>query len=211
MEAAKLLQDQGAHVTVRDNAAANATVNQRAEALRQLGISVELGETIAAMPRFDFCVLSPGINPERAAGRRRLRQAGLPMFGELELAYRFCECPIVAITGTNGKTTTTELVNARPGRGRQADEGFRQHRHGLFRRGARQRESRRHGAGGQLVSTRAHRRFSSRASACISTSRPTISTATSRWRNTKRRSGRSSATRPRTTTRSSTPTSACRK
>ncbi len=32
------------------------------------------------------------------------------MFGELELAYRFCECPIVAITGTNGKTTTTELV-----------------------------------------------------------------------------------------------------
>ena len=111
MEAAKLLQDHGAHVTVRDNAANNATVNQRAEALRRLGISVELGEAIASMPRFDFCVLSPGINPN-APLARGLRQAGLPMFGELEIAYRFCQCPIVAITGTNGKTTTTELVNA---------------------------------------------------------------------------------------------------
>ncbi|MEI9998818.1 MAG: UDP-N-acetylmuramoyl-L-alanine--D-glutamate ligase [Verrucomicrobiota bacterium] len=43
---------------------------------------------------------------------QRLRQAGLPLFGELEIAYRFCACPIVAITGTNGKTTTTELVAA---------------------------------------------------------------------------------------------------
>ena len=40
------------------------------------------------------------------------------MFGELELAYRFCQCPIVAITGTNGKTTTTELIEAILRRGR---------------------------------------------------------------------------------------------
>jgi UDP-N-acetylmuramoylalanine--D-glutamate ligase len=72
---------------------------------------VELGEAIMARDRFDFCVLSPGINPN-APLVRRLRQAGLPMFGELEVAYRFCQCPIVAITGTNGKTTTTELVDA---------------------------------------------------------------------------------------------------
>jgi len=111
MEAAKLLKDNGAHVTVRDNAAADPKVKQRAEALRRLGVSVELGEAIASMPRFDFCVLSPGINPN-APLVRGLRQAGLPMFGELEVAYRFCKCPIVAITGTNGKTTTTELVDA---------------------------------------------------------------------------------------------------
>ena len=111
MEAAKLLQDRGARVTVRDNASNNATVDQRAETLRQRGISVELGATIPATDRFDFCVLSPGINP-KAPLVQRLRQAGLPMFGELEVAYRFCECAIVAITGTNGKTTTTELVNA---------------------------------------------------------------------------------------------------
>jgi UDP-N-acetylmuramoylalanine--D-glutamate ligase len=111
MEAAKLLQSNGARVTVRDNAANNAAVNQRAEALRRLGVSVELGEAIAALGRFDFCVLSPGINPN-APLVQKLRQAGLPMFGELEVAYRFCQCPIVAITGTNGKTTTTELVDA---------------------------------------------------------------------------------------------------
>jgi UDP-N-acetylmuramoylalanine--D-glutamate ligase len=111
MEAAKLLQDQGAHVTVRDNAAGDPKVNQRAEALRQRGIGVELGAAIPATDRFDFCVLSPGINPN-APLVQRLRQAGLPMFGELEVAYRFCQCPIVAITGTNGKTTTTELAAA---------------------------------------------------------------------------------------------------
>ena len=111
MEAAKLLKDKGARVTVRDSASNNATVNQRAEALRQRGISVELGAVIPATERFDFCVLSPGINPN-APIVQRLQQAGLPMFGELEVAYRFCQCPIVAITGTNGKTTTTELVNA---------------------------------------------------------------------------------------------------
>jgi len=111
MEAAKLLKDNGAHVTVQDNASNNATVNQRAETLRRRGIAVELGATISITDRFDFCVLSPGINPN-APMVQRLAEAGLPMFGELEVAYRFCQCPIVAITGTNGKTTTTELVNA---------------------------------------------------------------------------------------------------
>src|SRR5260221_14718105 len=111
MEAAQLLQDKGAEVTVRDNAVDNARVNQRAEALRRRGIGVELGAAVQSAARFDFCVLSPGINPNAPLGRA-LRQAGLPMFGELEIAYRFCECPIVAITGTNGKTTTTELIDA---------------------------------------------------------------------------------------------------
>jgi UDP-N-acetylmuramoylalanine--D-glutamate ligase len=110
MEAAKLLQDQGAEVTVRDNAS-DAKVTQRAEALRARGIGVELGASVRTDTRFDFCVLSPGINPH-APLVQALRQAGLPMFGELEIAYRFCECAIVAITGTNGKTTTTELVDA---------------------------------------------------------------------------------------------------
>ena len=111
MEAAKLLQDHGANVTVRDDADNKAPVLQRADALRQRGINVELGNAIRESTGFDFCVLSPGIDPNMPLVRR-LRQAGLPTFGELELAYRFCACPIVAITGTNGKTTTTELVNA---------------------------------------------------------------------------------------------------
>ena len=111
MEAAKLLKDHGANVTVRDDADNKAPVLDRAAALRQLGITVELGKAIQDSTAFDFCVLSPGIDPNTPLVRR-LGQAGLPTFGELELAYRFCACPIVAITGTNGKTTTTELVNA---------------------------------------------------------------------------------------------------
>lgn len=110
MEAAQLLQDHGAQVTVRDNATTG-KVAERGALLRQRGVRVELGPEIRAEARFDFGVLSPGINPA-APLVETLHQAGLPMFGELELAYRFCECPIVAITGTNGKTTTTELVNA---------------------------------------------------------------------------------------------------
>ena len=111
MDAAKLLQDKGADVTVRDSAVDAARVMERAEALRARGINVELGASVGTGGRFDFCVLSPGIHPD-APLVQALRQAGLPMFGELELAYRFCECPIVAITGTNGKTTTTELIDA---------------------------------------------------------------------------------------------------
>jgi len=111
MEAAILLQEHGAHVMVRDNAAADSKVNRRAEALRQRGITVQLGAEIPAADRFDFCVLSPGINPN-APLVRGLKAAGVPILGELEVAYRFCRCPIIAITGTNGKTTTTELVDA---------------------------------------------------------------------------------------------------
>src|SRR5271170_6950984 len=109
MEAAKLLRDKGARVTVRDNAADNAAVSRRAEELRRSGVGVELGRQVQATARFDFGALSPGINPNVPLVQT-LRQAGLPLFGELEMAYRFCECPIVAITGTNGKTTTTELT-----------------------------------------------------------------------------------------------------
>src|SRR5476651_1531774 len=86
MEAAKLLQDQGARVTVRDNATGDPKVNQRAEALRRRGIAVQLGGEIPVKEgdRFDFCVLSPGIHPD-APLVRELRQAGLPMLGELEV------------------------------------------------------------------------------------------------------------------------------
>jgi UDP-N-acetylmuramoylalanine--D-glutamate ligase len=111
MEAAKLLHDHGARVTVRDNATNDARVNRRAGALHQLGIGVELGGEISAASGFDLCVLSPGINPN-AILVRGLREAGVPMLGEMEVAFRFCQCPIVAITGTNGKTTTTELTDA---------------------------------------------------------------------------------------------------
>ena len=110
LEAAKLLKDHGAEVTVRDNGS-NAKLAERAVTLRGRGITVELGADIPTSTRFDYAVLSPGINPAVPLVKD-LEDAGVAILGELELAYRFCECPIVAITGTNGKTTTTELIDA---------------------------------------------------------------------------------------------------
>ncbi len=109
MAAAALLQRDGAHVVVRDEGESDELV-ERANRLRQLGVCVELGNHFDTAARFDFAVLSPGIAPERPLVTE-LRRQKTPVLSELELAYRYCLCPIVAITGTNGKTTTTELVN----------------------------------------------------------------------------------------------------
>jgi UDP-N-acetylmuramoylalanine--D-glutamate ligase len=108
MAAASLLQRDGARVVVRDEADGS-QLEERANRLRELGVRVELGNHFDTSVRFDLAVLSPGIAPERPL------VAGLgqtPVLSELELAYRFCLCPVVAITGTNGKTTTTELIDA---------------------------------------------------------------------------------------------------
>ncbi len=111
MAAALKLADLGAEVTVRDEGTELALA-ERAETLRRRGVKVELGGGVrAGAAGFDLAVASPGIDPRRPilAG---LAAASVPVWGELEFAYRFCECPIVAITGTNGKTTTTELAHA---------------------------------------------------------------------------------------------------
>jgi UDP-N-acetylmuramoyl-L-alanyl-D-glutamate--2,6-diaminopimelate ligase len=54
-------------------------------------------------------VLSPGV-PHTLAPLEAARQRGIPVLGEMELAARFIEEPIAAVTGTNGKTTTTALI-----------------------------------------------------------------------------------------------------
>lgn len=58
---------------------------------------------------FDMVVMSPGV-PLTEEPARSARSRGITLIGELELAYSFARAPIVAITGTNGKTTTTTLV-----------------------------------------------------------------------------------------------------
>ncbi|MFZ5651465.1 MAG: UDP-N-acetylmuramoyl-L-alanine--D-glutamate ligase [Bacillota bacterium] len=59
--------------------------------------------------RFDMVVMSPGV-PLTIPPVSGAREAGIPVIGELELAYRFARSSIIAVTGTNGKTTTTTLV-----------------------------------------------------------------------------------------------------
>jgi UDP-N-acetylmuramoylalanine--D-glutamate ligase len=68
------------------------------------------GHTVDFFLQADLILVSPGIPlellPLKAAGEK-----GIPIWGELELFSRVCRTPIIAVTGTNGKTTTTALIN----------------------------------------------------------------------------------------------------
>ena len=104
--AAQLLARRGAHVTLTDR---KPQIPEAAE-LRAAGVSLELGgHVIATFESSRLVVLSPGVPidlPEIA----RAKAAGVTVIGELELASRWLRGPIVAITGTKGKSTTTTLV-----------------------------------------------------------------------------------------------------
>ena len=109
MALARFLNKRGAAVVATD-IAAEEDLGSQVQELRQMGVSLELGrhrpETFRAA---DLIVLSPGV-PHTIEPVVRAREKGTPVMGEIELASRFINAPIVAVTGTNGKTTTTELV-----------------------------------------------------------------------------------------------------
>jgi UDP-N-acetylmuramoylalanine--D-glutamate ligase len=78
--------------------------------LAACGATVELGWPAERdLPPADLIVISPGISPRSPLGRRAYA-SGTPVVSELEFGFRHCQCPIVAVTGTNGKTTTVELT-----------------------------------------------------------------------------------------------------
>jgi UDP-N-acetylmuramoylalanine--D-glutamate ligase len=108
--AAELLLCNDAVVTVRD-ARKNPGLEIEASELRAKGAVVELGVERHQDLNFDLAVISPGIDPSTLL-IDELRKKKIRVIGELELAYQFCGCPVVAITGTNGKSTTTELIAA---------------------------------------------------------------------------------------------------
>lgn len=63
----------------------------------------------SCLAKVDLVVPSPGVPPSNPLLQEALRRQ-LPIISEIELAYRFLSCPVIAITGTNGKTTTTTLT-----------------------------------------------------------------------------------------------------
>ena len=63
----------------------------------------------ALAPRLTVAVLSPGV-PLNGAPVRTVQNANIPVYSEIEVAYRLCKAPIVAVTGTKGKSTTTSLI-----------------------------------------------------------------------------------------------------
>lgn len=107
--AALLLSEEGALVTVCESGD-NSALREKAAGLEARGIRVLLGADADCDPaQYDVAVLSPGIDPAVALVRNVIAKR-IPVIGELELAFEECSCPTVAITGTNGKTTTTELT-----------------------------------------------------------------------------------------------------
>ncbi|HEY1477865.1 MAG TPA: UDP-N-acetylmuramoyl-L-alanine--D-glutamate ligase [Chthoniobacterales bacterium] len=107
--AAKLLHRHGARVTVFDSGKPDA---QKIQGIAEIGVSVITGEAAdVAVGDYDLTVLSPGIDPVVPLVQNFVRQ-GATFTGELELAFRFCKRPVIAITGTNGKTTTTQLIES---------------------------------------------------------------------------------------------------
>lgn len=109
LAAALFLRHRGAQVTVSDVRSAEALAKD-IPALLEEGINVETGgHGLLTFRRQDLIVVSPGVpltTPELA----QVRSFGLPVIGELELASRFLKGKMLAVTGSNGKTTTTALL-----------------------------------------------------------------------------------------------------
>jgi UDP-N-acetylmuramoylalanine--D-glutamate ligase len=109
LSAAMFLRAQGARVTVSDARSAMALAKE-IPALLEAGIMVESGgHGLLTFRRQDLIVVSPGV-PMDTPEVKQVVAFGLPVIGELELASRYLQGQVVAITGSNGKTTTTTLV-----------------------------------------------------------------------------------------------------
>lgn len=109
LAAALFLRRRGARVTVSDVRSAEALAKD-IPALLEEGIMVEAGgHGLLTFRRQDLIVVSPGV-PLDTPELVQVKGFGLPVIGELELAARFLKGKSVAITGSNGKTTTTALL-----------------------------------------------------------------------------------------------------
>ncbi len=109
LAAALFLRRQGAQVTVSDIRSA-ASLAKEIPALLEEGIMVEAGgHGLLTFRRQDLIVVSPGV-PLDTPELVQARSFGRPVIGELELAARYLKGKILAITGSNGKTTTTALA-----------------------------------------------------------------------------------------------------
>ena len=108
LAAAYFLKERGARVTVSD--ARPATVIAELPSLLEQGFVVETGgHGILTFRRQDLIVVSPGV-PASVPELKQVRALGMHVIGELELGARFLQGEVIAVTGSNGKTTTTTLL-----------------------------------------------------------------------------------------------------
>ena len=109
LAAARVLLSEGADVLISEEAKIN-RVAERAAAAEEAGADVRVGgHAPGHLNDADLMVLSPGV-PEGADMILWANARKIPVWSELELGARLARCPYVAVTGTNGKTTTTRLI-----------------------------------------------------------------------------------------------------
>jgi UDP-N-acetylmuramoylalanine--D-glutamate ligase len=109
--AARFAKQKGAFVTVTDMAGEK-ELGVHAAMAHQLGVMMEFGKhDIETFERADLIVLSPGV-PHTILPIQRAMAKGIPVVGEFELAARYIREPVIAVSGTNGKTTTTTLLGS---------------------------------------------------------------------------------------------------
>jgi UDP-N-acetylmuramoylalanine--D-glutamate ligase len=109
LAAARFAKNRGAAVTVTDIAPEEDLADQVREA-SAMGVNLELGRhDMETFERADHIIISPGV-PHTIAPILSARTKGIPVWGEIELASRFIREPVIAVSGTNGKTTTTTLL-----------------------------------------------------------------------------------------------------
>ncbi len=106
--ASRLLVAHGASVLLSEHLPLSATETVH---LQSLGLDVETGGHTQRVLETDFIVVSPGV-PSHTPVVLQARRQNIPVYSELEVASWFCKARIVAITGTNGKTTTCTLLHA---------------------------------------------------------------------------------------------------
>jgi UDP-N-acetylmuramoylalanine--D-glutamate ligase len=104
---ARYFVDQGAHVTVTDSRSEPPGTVE----LRGLPVTLRLGGFAATrqLGSYALAAVSPGVSLDEGFVRE-LRAAGVPTFGDIEIFARAAEAPVVAITGSNGKSTVTTLL-----------------------------------------------------------------------------------------------------
>lgn len=111
ISAAKYLSSKGANCTISEIRKPTPEDEKKIKELENIGITVEMGEhKEETIVNADVIIASPGIPPHSTV-MKLIKERNIECFGELELAYRESSKPFIAITGTNGKTTTTKLVS----------------------------------------------------------------------------------------------------
>ena len=108
--AARLLLDRGAYVFLSDKSSSD-EIKAACENLKPKGLDYELGSHSEKIYKTqDLLVISPGVGLENPVVAEASKK-GIPVTGELEVASWFCRNPVIAVTGTNGKSTVTMMLD----------------------------------------------------------------------------------------------------